>query len=130
MIRNANGCPTTHDGATIPKVVSCDPEFVRLVRNIQRFRNTGRMTDDEALASIAELVDVVVEAAFMPGAKRPVDFNAYDTDEESERALNHYISNIYSALGEPAIARLFLEERDEFERRNEAGTSLKENVLT
>ena len=131
MISYSNGYATILGsvGDVIPNVVSRDPTFVRLVRNLQRFRNSGRLSDDDALASISELVDVAVEAAlFTLGTKPAVDLNAFDTDDEADNALNGYIASIYVALGEPSIARLFLEDREEFERRRRAGSTLAETV--
>ena len=46
-----------------------------------------------------------------------------------ERALDCYIADIYRALGEPAVAKLYLEDRDVFERRRTAGTNLEASVL-
>ena len=131
MIRYSNGyAPIAGPaGQVIPDAASRDTEFVRIVRTIQRLKNNGRLSDDDSLALIADLVDVAVEAAFMPSAKPPVDLNAYDTDGEAEQALDRYIADIYAALGEQTIARLFLDDRAEFERRRKAGTSLEERAL-
>lgn len=132
MIRYSNGYATMAGpvGQVIPDAVSRDPGFIRLVRNIQRFQNTGRLSDDDALASIADLVDVAVESAFTTiGQAPPVDLNAYDTDEEAERALNQYVADIWAALGERRTARLFLDDRAEFDRRRKPGTSLEERAL-
>ena len=115
-------------GQVIPDAVSRDPEFVRLVRTIQGWQNSGRLNADDALASIAELVDFAVEASFMPGANTPAEIIASDTDEAAEHAIKQYIADVWAALGEPEIARLYLTNRDEFERRLEAGTSLQESV--
>ena len=38
-------------------------------------------------------------------------------------------SNGYAALGEQTNARIFLDDRVEFERRREAGTSMEASVL-
>jgi hypothetical protein len=61
--------------------------------------------------------------------KPPVDLNEFETDDEAERALNIYVADIYAALGEHGAARLYLENRAEFERRRKAGTSLEKSVL-
>ena len=132
MIRYSNGYAAMAGpaGEVIPEAVSRDSEFVRLVRTIQSWRNSGRFSDDDALASIAELVDVAVEAAFMPGAGPPAEIAASDTDEAAEHAIDQYIADIWAALGEPTIWRLYLDDRAEFDRRREAGTSLEESVAT
>lgn len=130
MIRYSNGYAAMAGpvGEVIPEAASRDTEFVRLVRTIQSWRNSGRLNDNDALASIAELVDVAVEAAFMPGAGPPAEIAASDTDEAAEHAIDQYIADIWAALSQPTTALLFIEDRDEFERRREAGTSLEESV--
>ena len=131
MIRYTNGSEAMVGpaGLVIPDAVSRDTEFVRIVRTIQRLRNQGRLSDDDALASIADLVNVAVEAAFLSGAEPPLDFDVYDTDEAAERALDQYVADIWAALGERRTARLFLDDRAEFERRRAGGMTLEESVL-